>query len=182
MTDWSVRYKYTIALYPNKMHNSESQPHSLAYILKKISDDKTLTLFNSIGISDGDKYIPLKEMNLTTKQYYSRIAGLMDAGLIKRHKGKYSLTLLGKVAYESQMTIGKALTYCWKLRAIESIKMSAGATFPEGELTQLINALIDNHQIKDILMKPMHLPSSESRSTIPTTIPTTQVIEQGNTN
>ena len=47
------------------MHNSESQPPCLGYILK--IDDKTLTLFNSIGISDGDKYIPLKEMNLTTK-------------------------------------------------------------------------------------------------------------------
>ena len=154
----------------------------ISSILKKISDDKALILFNYIAVSNGDRYIPLREMNLTTKQYYSRISGLVNVGLIKRDKGKYSLTLLGKVAYESQMTIGKALTYCWKLRAIESIKMSAGATFPEGELTQLINALIDNHQIKDILMKPMHLPSSESRSTIPTTIPTTQVIEQGNTN
>ena len=92
-------------------------------------------------------------MNLTTKQYYSRIAGLMDAGLIKRHKGKYSVTLLGKVVYDSQMMIGKALTHHWKLKALESIEMSAGASFPEGELTQLINALIDNHQIKDILMK-----------------------------
>jgi predicted transcriptional regulator len=40
-------------------------------------------------------------MNLTTKQYYSRISGLLDAGLIKRHKGKYSLTMLGKVVYQS---------------------------------------------------------------------------------
>ena len=88
-----------------------------------------------------------------TKQYYSRIAGLMDAGLIKRHKGKYSLTLLGKVVYDSQMMIGKALAHHWKLKALESIEMSAGASFPEGELTQLIDALIDNHQIKDILME-----------------------------
>ena len=149
------------------MHNSESQPPCLGYILKKISDDKTLTLFNSIGISDGDKYIPLKEMNLTTKQYYSRIAGLMDAGLIKRHKGKYFLTLLGKVVYDSHLTIGKALTYCWKLRAIESIEMSAGATFPEGELTKLINALIDNHQIKDIIMKSISVCSTKEDPKMP---------------
>ena len=89
------------------MYNSESKPPALNYILKKTSDDKTLTLFNSIAVSDGERYVPLREMNLTTKQYYSRIAGLMDAGLIKRHKGKYSLTLLGKVVYESQMMIGK---------------------------------------------------------------------------
>ena len=152
---------------------------SIASILKKISDDKALILFNHIAVSDGDRYIPLREMNLTTKQYYSRISGLLSVGLIRRDKGKYSLTLLGKVVYQSQMIIGKSLTYCWKLRAIESIEMSAGATFPEGELTKLINTLIDNHQIKDILMKPMCVPSSESASTISTT---TQVIEQGITN
>ena len=79
-------------------------------ILKKISDDRALTLFNSIAVSDGDRYIPLREMNLSTKQYYSRVSGLIDAGLIRRHKGRYSLTLLGKVVYDSQMMIGKALT------------------------------------------------------------------------
>ena len=137
------------------MHNSESQPHSLAYILKKISDDKTLTLFNSIGISDGDKYIPLKEMNLTTKQYYTRVSGLLDAGLVKRHKGKYSLTMLGKVVYQLQTIIGKTLAYYWKLKAIESFEMSASGSsgLPSEETTQLINALINNRQIKDILMK-----------------------------
>ena len=126
---------------------------SIADVLKKISDDKTLTLFNTIAVSNGDKYIPLKEMNLTTKQYYSRISGLLNAGLIKRRKGKYSLTLLGKVVYDTQMTIGKALTYYWKLKAIESIEMSSNVRLPKEELTQLINALIDNHSIKDILIK-----------------------------
>jgi hypothetical protein len=55
--------------------------------------------------------------------------------------------------YDSHLTIGKALAYYWKLKAIESIEMSSGASLPEGERVQLINALIDNHQIQDILMK-----------------------------
>jgi hypothetical protein len=147
---------------------------SITSILKKISDDKALTLFNSIAVSNGDRYIPLREMNLTTKQYYSRISGLMDAGLIKRHKGKYSLTLLGKVVYDSQMVIGKALDYYWKLKAIESIEMSSGASLPEGELSQLLNALIDNHQIKDILMKTISVSASENRSTVSKTTPSTE--------
>ncbi|MGI8834898.1 MAG: hypothetical protein ACR2IS_19980 [Nitrososphaeraceae archaeon] len=117
-------------------------------------------------------------MNLTTKQYYSRVSGMLNAGLIKRHKGKYFLTLLGKIVYDCQLTIGKALTYHWKLKAIESIEMSASVKsgLPEGELGQLIDTLIDNHQIKDILMKSMCVPSYESRSIIPTTTP---IIEQG---
>ena len=92
-------------------------------------------------------------MNLTTKQYYSRISGLLNTGLIKRHKGKYFLTLFGKVVYDTQVIIGKALTYYWKLKAIESIEMSSNVRLPKEELTQLINALIDNHSIKDILTK-----------------------------
>ena len=145
----------------------------ISSILKKISDDKALILFNYIAVSDGDRYIPLREMNLTTKQYYSRISGLLSVGLIRRDKGKYSLTLLGKVVYDTQMTIGKALTYHWKLKAIESIEMSASVKsgLPEGELTKLIDTLIDNHQIKDILMKSMCIPSSEIRSTVSKTMP-----------
>jgi DNA-binding Lrp family transcriptional regulator len=126
---------------------------SIVDILKKTSDDKALTLFNSIAISGGDKYIPLKEMNLSTKQYYSRISGLTDAGLIKRYKGKYSLTLLGKMVYDSQMTIGKALKYYWKLKAIESIEMSPSVILPKDDLSKIVDTLIDNQQIKDIIMK-----------------------------
>ena len=105
---------------------------------------------------------------------YSRISGLLNAGLIKRHKGRYSLTLLGKVVYDSQTMICKALAYYWKLKAIESIEMSSGASLPEGELLQLINALIDNHQIKDMLMKTISVSASENRSTVSKTTPSTE--------
>jgi predicted transcriptional regulator len=99
------------------------------------------------------RYIPLKEMNLSTKRYYSRIAGLVDVGLIKRNNGKYFLTLMGKVVYQSQMLIGKTLSYYWKLKAIESVERSSNVEIPKEGLTQLINALIDNYLIKDILIK-----------------------------
>ena len=135
------------------MSNITKRVPSVSDVLKKISDDKALTLFNSIAVSNGDRYLPLKEMNLTTKQYYSRIAGLVDVGLIKRNNGKYFLTLMGKVVYQSQMLIGKTLSYYWKLKAIESVETSSNVEIPKEELTQLINALIDNHLIKDILIK-----------------------------
>jgi hypothetical protein len=145
LMDINAKYYQRYRLYP--------KDSSITDILKKISDDKALTLFNTIALSNGDKYIPLKEMNLTTKQYYSRISGLLNTGLIKRHKGMYFLTRLGKVVYDIQMTIGKALTYYWKLKAIESIEISSNPRLPKEELTQLINALIDNNSIKDILIK-----------------------------
>jgi hypothetical protein len=130
----------------------------VSYILKRIADDKTLTLFNSIAVSNGEGIIPIREMNLTTKQYYSRISGMLKAGLVKRHKGKHSLTLLGIVVYNSQITIGKALTYYWKLKSIESIQIStADKGLPAAELSEIIDTLIDNYKIKDILMKELHI-------------------------
>ncbi len=146
--------------------NKRTTAPSITFILKKISDDKALVLFNSISVStNNERLIPLREMNLSTKQYYSRISGLVDAGLIKRQKGRYSLTMLGHVVYDTQMTIGKTLAYYWKLKAIESIETSASG-LPNEEITQLINALIDNHQIKDILMKSISNPSNKSSSKI----------------
>jgi hypothetical protein len=134
---------------------------SVSAILKKISDDKTLTLFNSIAISMGDRNIHLREMSLTSKQYYSRISGLMAAGLIRRQRGRYALTLLGKVVYDTHLNIGKALSYYWKLKAIESIDISSpDARLPKEELIQLINTLIDNHFIRDFLIREslLHVP------------------------
>ncbi|HZA61895.1 MAG TPA: hypothetical protein VE573_03395 [Nitrososphaeraceae archaeon] len=142
-------------------HNSDSKPPTLDYILKRISDEKTLALFNSIAVTDGDRSATLKKMNLTRTQYYGRISGLIDTGLIKRYKGKYSLTLLGKVVYESQMLISKALIYHWRLRTIELIKISYGVALPNEELEQLIDALIDSHQIKDMIMKPISVGSAK---------------------
>jgi predicted transcriptional regulator len=135
------------------MRTNQSFVPSISLILKKISDDKALVHLNSIAVVDGEKYIQLKHVNLTTKQYYSRISGLTDAGLIKRHKGKYFLTMLGHVVYDSQMMIGKTLAYYWKLKVIESVEMYTPSGLPNEEIIQLINALIDNHRIRDILMK-----------------------------
>jgi hypothetical protein len=153
--------------------NPGTKPPSVTSILRKISDDRALVLFNSIAVSpESERYIPLKEMNLSKKQYYSRVSGLTDVGLIKRHKGKYSLTLLGKVVYDSQMIIGKTLAYYWKLKALESIEMSTTSGPPIEEKAQLINSLIDNHQIKDILMKSISNSSivSDSKTQTPTAV------------
>ena len=119
-----------------KANKSVAAP-SITSIIKKISDDKALFLFNSIAVSssNNERQATLKEMNLSTKQYYSRISGLQNAGLIKRNKGKYSLTLLGHVVYGSQMIIGQTLAYYWKLKALESIETSTTSDLPNEEKT-----------------------------------------------
>ena len=63
-----------------------------------MADDKALTLFNRIALTGKENGCTpsLKEMQLSVKQYYSRMSALMKVGLIKRNKGNYRLTILGK--------------------------------------------------------------------------------------
>jgi hypothetical protein len=138
---------------PSSSQQAKTSP-SITSVLKVISDEKALALFEKIVVSDNnnDRFISLKEINLTTKQYYSRLFGFLKAGLIKRHKGKYIPTLLGRVVYESQMVIEEALSNYWKLKVIDQIEMY-NSDLPTEVVTRLINTLIDNHQIKDVLMK-----------------------------
>jgi hypothetical protein len=142
------------------MHKTEASAPSISYILKKISDDRALALFNNIALSRDNSPIPLKEMNLSTKQYYSRISGLASAGLIKKKQGQYCLTSLGKVVYNAHTVIGRALNYYWKMKAIESIQSSAGLELAREDMLMLIQSLIDNHQVRDILLKS--LPDTEA--------------------
>jgi hypothetical protein len=142
------------------MHKTELSAPSISHILKKISDDKALTLFNNIALAKDNSHIPLKEMNLSTKQYYSRISGLTSAGLIKKKQGQYCLTALGKVVYNAHTVIGKALSYYWKMKAIESIQSSAGRELAREDMLMLIQRLIDNHQVRDVLLKS--IPSVEA--------------------
>jgi predicted transcriptional regulator with HTH domain len=138
---------------------ARSKTPSLSFILKKLADDNALTLFNLIALSKERRHKHLSEVNLTTKQYYSRISGLLNAGLIKRQKGEYSLTILGRVVYDTNMTIGQALTYYWKLKSIESIQISAAdKRLPAAELSKIIDTLIDNYKIRDILVRELQVP------------------------
>ena len=144
------------------MRIPKSKTPSLSFILKKLADDKALTLFNLIALSKERRHKHLSEVNLTTKQYYSRISGMLNAGLIKRQKGEYSLTILGRVVYDANLIIGQTLTYYWKLKSIESIQIStAEKRLPVAELSKIIDTLIDNYKIKDILMRELHVPEDK---------------------
>ena len=139
-----------ILLVPNQT------PPYITNILKAISDDKALALFNSVAIlgEDNGRIPSIREMKLTTKQYYSRIAGLTKADLIKKSKGYYTLTLLGKIVYNAHLNIGRALNNYWKLKALDSIQTSSIGQLPKEEFIRLADTLIDNHHIKNILFGP----------------------------
>ena len=93
---------------------------SVSDTLSAISDDRSMVLFNTITLASGDSSILISRLNLTHKQYYSRMSDLINAGLVRRMNGKYFVTSFGKVVYKAQELIGMAVRYSSKLKAIDS--------------------------------------------------------------
>jgi hypothetical protein len=122
-------------------------------VLETIADDKSLVLFNTIALSNGDIDICISALELTRKQYYSRLSALLKAGLVRRERGKYSLTTFGMLVYHAQEIIGKAVDQYWKLKAIDSIRASGNGELPQEQFHTIIDKMIANHEIKNILLK-----------------------------
>ena len=123
--------------------------HRVDNVLAAISDKESLELFRHIASKNGDSDRLRTETNLTRKQYYSRLSRMTKAGLVRRKNGKHSLTAFGKVVYDAETTIEKAINSYWKLKAIDSLELSD--ELPKEERIKLIDNLLDNNDIKEIL-------------------------------
>jgi predicted transcriptional regulator len=130
------------------------QPLSLAKVLNAISDEKALAIFKTIADTRGRTGILRTNLNITRKQYYSRISGLLTAGLVKRTSGRYSLTVLGELVYDAVMTLENAFNNSnyWKLKAIDSFEVPPHELSRE-ERNKIIDTLLkDDRKIRDILL------------------------------
>ena len=126
---------------------------STAGIISAISDDEALSLFKAIALSENDcSSILITKLRLSRRQYYSSMEKLMNAALVRRINGKYSLTSLGKVIFYSYEKIETAIKYHWKLKTVDSILMSANVELPAEECRRIIDNLIDNNEIKAVLI------------------------------
>jgi predicted transcriptional regulator len=127
---------------------------SVTTTISAISDETALSLFKAVALSENlgsDSLIA--KLRLTRKQFYSIMKKLIDKGLIKRSSGKYRLTSFGKVVFSAQAKVEIAIKDHWKLKVIDSILMSADRidlSAQEGQ--KIIDILIDNREIKDILL------------------------------
>jgi hypothetical protein len=127
-----------------------AQPN-ICNVLRSISDDRALTLFNTVALAPGSAQIAISRLKLTRKQYYSRMSAMTDADLIRRRNGKYFLTSFGKVVYEAHILIGRAQENYWKLKAVDAIESSNNELTPE-QRDRFINGLIADNDLKRILL------------------------------
>ena len=130
---------------------SKKNSESLAVVINLISEDKSLLIFKTIFLASGDSSENLRtHLNLTKKQYYSRISRLTKAGLVNREKGRYFVTAFGKVIYDAQRLLGSAVKNYWKLKALDFLV--ANDKVPKEERSKIIDLMISNPQIKEILL------------------------------
>ncbi len=137
----------------------------LAQLFKALSDDMSIQLFrliagdsaaynNTAQKIEGNKQNGrlMDRAGLSRKQFYSRMDRLIKTGLVKRKNGRYFLTSFGKLIYYSIMDKAEnAIKDESKLKAIDSFK--ANQDIPKEELAKLIDTLVDDKEIKDVLLQ-----------------------------
>jgi predicted transcriptional regulator len=124
--------------------------HSVEDILHSISDGKSLDLFRSIAKGSVESEVLKETKALSRKQFYTRTSQLLQAGLIQRSKGSFSLTSLGIIVYHAQLVIEAGVNNYWKLKAIDSI-VSSGEIV-EQERVKIIKTILDDNTVQTILV------------------------------
>ena len=133
-------------------HGNTKESVSISNILSVFSDDKSFVLFRTIAVENGDdgsdREFLTSKTKLTRKQYYSRMSDMTKAGLLKRKRGKYFLTSFGEVVSFTEKVLEAALDSYWKLKVIDSLQEWQ----QEGDWNRIVDTLIDNYQLKEIIL------------------------------
>ena len=146
----AVTIQQNLGLERSIYSNQSDKSPLISDLIKAISDDKALTIFNTVALNAGKTDLLISTLGLTRKQFYSKMERLMKQGLLVRRNGRYYLTSLGKILYELQSTLGIALNNYWKLKAIDSLQTPGG--LPEFEVNKLIDSLLENSNLKNIIL------------------------------
>jgi DNA-binding Lrp family transcriptional regulator len=120
-----------------------------AQVLDAISDEISFNIFKIIKDNAKDTQSIRVELNISAKQCYDRIAILLDTGLIKRKAGYYNITSFGRLIFQAQAKVAKAIENLWKLKMVDAIRSS---DLSKNEYTKLVDELIDDDELKDMIV------------------------------
>jgi predicted transcriptional regulator len=130
----------------------QMEGHSTSDILQSISDLLSADLFYSIAKGEAEVDTLKRTKGLTMKQFYSRTRQMSSVGLIKRNKGRFSLTTFGVVVFHAQEKIRSGIKNYWKLKAIDSIR--SANEMNEEERVNIIKKIIGDERIEGIIENP----------------------------
>jgi DNA-binding Lrp family transcriptional regulator len=121
----------------------------LAEVLDTISDDISFNMLDII-IRDVQTIDSLTDkLNVSNKQCYDRIVKFLDIGLIKRKGMNYVITSFGRLIFEAQLKVAKAVQNLSKLKVIDAVR---NGDIARDEYATLIDELIEDNEIKDIIL------------------------------
>jgi hypothetical protein len=126
------------------------EKHTLVDVLEAISDSKSLEIFRDIANGIVQSEVLKQKEGMSKKQYYMRTRQMVNAGIIKRVKGRFSLTNFGVIVYHGQMVMEKGVNSYWKLKAIDSIQESGQIS--EHERMKLVKTILNDDAIENILV------------------------------
>jgi DNA-binding HxlR family transcriptional regulator len=125
----------------------------LTDVLKALSDEYSLSLFNAICTSSTDSEKLMASYALSKRQYYDRMNDLRNSGLIRRQKGKYETTSFGHIIFSTLKIAEKATERHWKLQALDMMNLSANRDSQGVDHLKIIDVLLDDIEIKEILLR-----------------------------
>lgn len=118
-------------------------------VLGAASDEYCIKMLEAIAI-DGERTLVAETLRLSRKVFYSKVAKLTKNGLLIGRNGKYSLMAFGRIIYNTQKTVVKALDSSWKLIAIDSMRGIENLS-PE-DYVKVRDRLLDDIELKDIIL------------------------------
>lgn len=127
------------------------EQHSSLNVLEAISNNKSLEIFRDVANGTVESDVLKQKEGMTKKQFYSRMQTLRKVGLVKRRKGRFSLTNFGIIVYHAESVIEAGVGNYWKLRAIDSIQNSE--QIGQHERMKLIKTILNDNTIEDIIVK-----------------------------
>ena len=88
-------------------------------------------------------------LQLTRKQFYSRLHALIIYNLVNKANGKYHLTSFGKVVFDWHIVLMQAISEgYWKLRALDVLDSSG---IPDAERNKIMDALVTNEKLRQFI-------------------------------
>jgi DNA-binding Lrp family transcriptional regulator len=120
----------------------------VAQVLDAISDGISFNMFKIIKNNATNTESLSEELNISAKQCYDRITKLLDTGLVKRKGGYYSITSFGRLVYQAQVKVAKAIDNLWKLKIVDVISSS---DLSSDECTKLVDEFIYDDELREMI-------------------------------
>jgi len=115
-------------------------------VLRCISDEKCrdiLMIIHQAGT------LSMTALNLTRKQFYSRLHSILACDLARKKNGRCQLTSFGKAVFDWHLSLREIISKeYWRLAAIDTLDHSG---MQETDKIKITNSLIENERVRRLL-------------------------------